>query len=121
MQVHLAPKSSIYTQVDQAGLFIHGSRGSSLSPSSVRIPRGGKSRGGLWIYLDRTQSFRQLDILRQSLFCVLQTSKKRQALQKQQLSHWIVEAIKLAYSVKGQLLPGNLRAHSTGGMAVSWA
>ncbi len=31
-----------------------------------------------------------------------------------------MEAIKLAYSVKGQLLPGNLRAHSTRGMAVSW-
>ncbi len=47
--------------------------------------------------------------------------KKGQTLSKQRLSHWIVEAIKLAYSVKGQLLPGNLRAHSTRGMAASWA
>lgn len=32
-----------------------------------------------------------------------------------------METIKLAYSVKGQLLPANLRAHSTRGMAASWA
>lgn len=32
-----------------------------------------------------------------------------------------MKAIKLAYSMKGQLFPGNVRAHSTRGMAASWA
>ncbi len=71
----------------------------------------------LRIYLEKTQGFRWSE----NLFVCFANPKKSQALSKQQISHWIVEAIKLAYSVKGQILPGNLRAHSTRGMTVSWA
>lgn len=37
------------------------------------------------------------------------------------ISHWIVEAIQLAYSSTGLQPPGGLCAHSARGMATSWA
>ncbi|KAK7916624.1 hypothetical protein WMY93_012385 [Mugilogobius chulae] len=42
-------------------------------------------------------------------------------LTKQRLSHWIVEAISVAYESSGLHPPAGLRAHSTCGMATSWA
>ncbi len=44
---------------------------------------------------------------------------KGKALSKQQLSHWIVEAISLAYDSRGLPLSQEERAHSTRGMATS--
>ena len=41
-------------------------------------------------------------------------------LSKQQLSHWIVMAISLAYNSRGFPLPHSERAHSTRGMTSSW-
>lgn len=49
------------------------------------------------------------------------TSRLGRPISKQRLSHWIVEAISLAYESRGQLPPAGLRAHSTRGMATSWA
>ena len=43
------------------------------------------------------------------------------AVAKSTLSRWIVEAIRLAYSSRGTSVPEGLRAHSTRGMAASWA
>lgn len=40
---------------------------------------------------------------------------------KQCLYHWVVEAIALAYTSQGLQPPEGLRAHSTRGVAVSWA
>ncbi len=40
---------------------------------------------------------------------------------KQQLSHWIVGAISLAYGSKGLQAPAGLYAHSTRKMLTSWA
>lgn len=39
----------------------------------------------------------------------------------QRLSHWIIEAISLAYSTKSLALPQDVRVHSTMGMETSWA
>ena len=46
---------------------------------------------------------------------------KGKALLKQRLSHWIVEAISIAYNSRGLPLPQGVRAHSTRGMAASLA
>ncbi len=42
-------------------------------------------------------------------------------MSRQWLSHRIVEAISLAYICKGLQPPRGLKAHSTRGMATSWA
>lgn len=71
----------------------------------------------LRMYIARTQEFRQSD----QLFVCFANPARGKALSKQRLSHWIVEAIAQAYSSKGLSLPEGLRAHSTRGMAASWA
>ncbi len=43
------------------------------------------------------------------------------SISKQRLSHWLIEAISLAYESRVVRTPGGLRAHSTRGMAASWA
>ncbi len=43
------------------------------------------------------------------------------AVSKQRLAHWIVEAIVLAYQARRLPCPRGLRAHSTRGVASSWA
>lgn len=68
-------------------------------------------------YLSRTLSFRKAD----QLFVSWSGPHKGKPITKQRLSHWIVEAITLAYSSKGLESPVGLRAHSTRGMATSWA
>lgn len=40
---------------------------------------------------------------------------------KQRLSHWIVDTIVLAYASLGLQCPISVKAHSTRGMASSWA
>ena len=42
-------------------------------------------------------------------------------LSKTRLARWIVEAIRAAYASAGQLPPEDIRAHSTRGVAASWA
>ena len=42
-------------------------------------------------------------------------------LSKPRLSHWIVEYISLSYSSRGLPPPHGVRAHSTRGVAASWA
>ncbi|KAK0154188.1 Potassium voltage-gated channel subfamily H member 4 [Merluccius polli] len=71
----------------------------------------------LHVYLRRTAGFRKDD----QLFVSWSTPHKGKPLSHQRLSHWIMEAISLAYGCKGLQPPQGLRAHSTRGMAASWA
>ncbi len=71
----------------------------------------------LRIYVDRTQSFRTSD----QLFVCFGGQQKGRAVSKQRLAHWIVEAIVLAYQVRCLPCPLGVRAHSTRGVASSWA
>lgn len=73
----------------------------------------------LRLYKDRTAPFRQGDQLFVSW--ASQLKWKGKPISKVRLSQWIVEAIQLAYSGAGVELPEGLRAHSTRGMAASWA
>ncbi len=71
----------------------------------------------LRIYTERTREFRESD----QLFVSWMKPRTGKPITKQRLSHWIVEAISLAYSSKGLVSPPGLRAHSTRGMSSSWA
>lgn len=57
---------------------------------------------------------------RQAVF-VLQLGCMGRPVTKQQLTHWIVDLIVLAYAHDGQPPPSRVVAHSTRGMAASWA
>ncbi len=63
----------------------------------------------LRIYIDRLDSFRQSD----QLFECYGGWAKGRAVSKQRLSHWIVDAIKAAYTSQGLECPLHIRAHST--------
>ncbi|XP_075948857.1 uncharacterized protein LOC142951249 [Anarhichas minor] len=71
----------------------------------------------LHVYVSRSAGFRKGD----QLFVSWASPHKGKPLSRQRLSHWIVEAISLAYSCRGLQPPQGLRAHSTRGMATSWA
>ncbi len=71
----------------------------------------------LRIYVDRTQSFRTSD----QLFVCFGGQQKGSAVSKQRLAHWIVEAIVLAYQARRLPCPLGVKAHSTRGVASSWA
>ncbi|XP_073701195.1 uncharacterized protein [Garra rufa] len=71
----------------------------------------------LRIYTERTRGFRESD----QLFISWMKPRTGKPITKQRLSHWIVEAISLAYSSRGLLPPHGLRAHSTRGISTSWA
>lgn len=71
----------------------------------------------LQVYVERTAGFRTCD----QLFVSWATPHIGKPLSRQRLSHWIVEAISVAYSSRGLQPPRGLRAHSTRGMATSWA
>ena len=71
----------------------------------------------LHIYIDRTAGFRKSE----QLFISWSTPHKGKPLMKQWLSHWLMEAIIVAYKSKGLQTPASLRAHSTRGLASSWA
>ena len=68
-------------------------------------------------YIDRTGGLRRSD----QLFVSWANPHKGKPITKQRLSHWVVEAIALAYTSQGLQPPAALRAHSTRGMAASWA
>lgn len=55
------------------------------------------------------------------LFVCFVNPAKGKALSKQQLSHWILEAISPAYRGTGLSLPQSVEAYSTRGMVVPWA
>ncbi len=71
----------------------------------------------LRLYIDRTQSLRTSD----QLFVCYGGQKKGKAVSKQRMAHWIVDAIALAYQAQGVPCPLRLHAHSTRGVASSWA
>ncbi len=68
-------------------------------------------------YVDRTQSFRTSE----QLFVCYGGQQKGNAVSKQSMAHWIVDAITLAYEAQGVPCPLRLRAHSTRGVTSSWA
>ncbi len=68
-------------------------------------------------YVDRTQSFRTSD----QLFVCHGGRQKGNAVSKQRMAHWIVDAITLAYQAQGVPCPFRLRAHTTRSVASSWA
>ncbi len=68
-------------------------------------------------YVDRTQSFRTSD----QLFVCHGDRQKGNAVSKQRMAHWIVDAITLAYQAQGVPCPFRLRAHSKRSVASSWA
>ncbi len=71
----------------------------------------------LRLYTDRTQSLRTSD----QLFVCYGDQQKGKAVSKQRMAHWIMDAIALAYQAQGVPCPLRLRAHSTRGVASSWA
>ena len=71
----------------------------------------------LLCYVNRTQSFRVTD----QLFVCYGAGQQGKAISKQRLSHWVVEAIKCAYELSGLSAPTTAVAHSTRGIATSWA
>ncbi|KAI2654617.1 GTPase HflX [Labeo rohita] len=71
----------------------------------------------LCIYLERTQSFRCFE----QLFVCYGGQQKGKAVSKQRISHWLVDAIRLAYQARGLPCPLGVRAHSTRGVTASAA
>ncbi len=71
----------------------------------------------LHTYQDHTQSFRYSE----QLFICFGGQQKGNAVSRQRISHWIVEAILTAYQARGLPCPLGVRAHSTRGMAASAA
>ncbi len=71
----------------------------------------------LRIYVDRTRRFRSSE---QLLVCY-GGQQKGKAVSKQRLTHWIVDAIALAYQSQGEPCPMGVRAHSTRSVASSYA
>ncbi len=98
-------------------------QGPGGEPASA-VPGGGRPSPGfacpvraLRHYVDRTQSFRTSD----QLFVCHGGRQKGNAVSKQRMAHWIVDAITLAYQAQGVPCPFRLRAHSTRSVASSWA
>ncbi len=71
----------------------------------------------LRVYITRTNPVRQIG---QLLVCY-GGARLGQAVSKQRLAHWVVQAIALAYDSAGVPPPSGVVAHSTRGMATSWA
>ncbi|XP_052430666.1 uncharacterized protein LOC127971591 [Carassius gibelio] len=95
---------------------------SAFHPPPFSSPEEGRLNAlcpvrALRVYVERTAGFRKND----QLFVSWATPHKGKPLSRQRLSHWIVEAISLAYACRGSQPPEGLRAHSTRGMATSWA
>lgn len=85
----------------------------SVSPACLEFgPNDSKVKSG-----HLSQPFRQSD----QLFVCFGGRTKGSSVSKQRLSRWIVEAIALCYSSMGLECPIGVRAHSTRGMASSWA
>ncbi|XP_010773556.1 uncharacterized protein, partial [Notothenia coriiceps] len=88
-----------------------------LCPSGEQQPNLLCPVRALRTYMDRSKEFRRND----QLFVSWANPHKGKPVTKQRLSHWIVEAIALAYTSQGLQAPPGLRAHSTRGLATSWA
>ncbi|XDV29272.1 hypothetical protein PO909_032409 [Leuciscus waleckii] len=71
----------------------------------------------LQAYIHRTSQWRKSE----QLFVCYGGSNKGAAATKQTMSHWVRDAIALAYEARGQASPTGLRAHSTRGVASSSA
>ncbi len=71
----------------------------------------------LRIYFERSAPFRHME----QLFVSFSNRTKGHPVTKQRLSKWIVDAVMLAYSSLGLQCPIGVRAHSTRGIASSWA
>ncbi len=71
----------------------------------------------LRIYFERSAPFRRTE----QLFVSFGNRAKGHPVTKQRLSKWIVDAVMLAYSSLGLQCPIGVRAHSTRGIASSWA
>ncbi|KAL0149110.1 hypothetical protein M9458_055542, partial [Cirrhinus mrigala] len=71
----------------------------------------------LRVYVDRTRSFRRSE----QLFVCFGGQQKGNAVSKQRLAHWVVDAISLAYESQGEPCPLEVRAHSTRSVASSYA
>ena len=71
----------------------------------------------LRVYMDRTAAHRKTD----QLFVSWGPRTLGKAVTKVRISQWIVEAIERSYSSKGLRPPVSVKAHSTRGMATSWA
>ncbi|KAI2668135.1 Tyrosine recombinase slr0733 [Labeo rohita] len=70
----------------------------------------------LRIYVDRTLHFRRTE----QLFVCFGGQQKGNAVSKQRLAHWVVDAISLSYQNKGEPCPLGVRAHSTRSVASSY-
>ncbi|KAI2643794.1 Phosphoenolpyruvate carboxykinase (ATP) [Labeo rohita] len=68
-------------------------------------------------YVDRSARFRQSE----QLFVCFGGGTKGRPVSKQRLSHWVVDAIALAYCSQGMECPIGVRGHSTRAIASSWA
>ncbi len=71
----------------------------------------------LRIYFERSAPSRHTE----QLFVSFGNRTKGHPVTKQRLSKWIVDAVMLAYSSLGMQCPIGVRAHSTRGIASSWA
>ena len=71
----------------------------------------------LKIYIQRTGAFRKTD----QLFVCFHPRCLGQPVSKSRLSHWIVDTIRQAYAGSDAPAPRRVRAHSTRGIATSWA
>ncbi len=71
----------------------------------------------LRIYFERSAPFRRSE----QLFVSFGNRARGRPVMKQRLSRWIVDAVTLAYSSLGLQCPIGVRAHSTRGIASSWA
>ncbi len=71
----------------------------------------------LTIYIERSASYRKSE----QLFVGFGNCAKGGPVTKQRLSRWLVDAITLAYPSVESQCPIRVRAHSTRGIASSWA
>ena len=86
--------------------------GESEPPSGMLCPVR-----ALAAYVERTRSVRTTD----QLFVCYGERVLGAGLSKQKLSHWIMDTITTAYSLAGMPVLGSVVAHSTRGVAASWA
>ena len=71
----------------------------------------------LTAYIRHTQAVRKSD----QLFVCYDHGRLGRPLSKPRLSHWVVDTIRQAYVLVGAPVPPGVRAHSTRGVAASWA
>ncbi len=71
----------------------------------------------LRVYIERSASYKKSE----QLFVGFGNRAKAGPVTKQRISRWLVDAITLAYSSSGLQCPIGVRAHSTRGIASSWA